>query len=135
MGFYIGKEKASQPREGFIPNPNLKLAELVSEVMRFKRYSIRTETTYPEWIRRLASKTNAGQVLVSVVCALPAAIVNNTTLSIPTSYATRVRYSPGLHRASAGAAPAMHRADRGTHSRIANVVSRAMSEPCLRNWT
>src|ERR1035438_2886873 len=52
MGFYIGREKASRPREGFIPNPKLKLLEQVSEVMRFKHYSIRTETTYREWIRR-----------------------------------------------------------------------------------
>jgi hypothetical protein len=36
MGFYSGKEKASRPREGFIPNPKLKLLEQVSEVMRFK---------------------------------------------------------------------------------------------------
>jgi hypothetical protein len=35
MGFYIGKVKASTPREGFIPNPKLKLLEQVSEVMRF----------------------------------------------------------------------------------------------------
>ena len=33
---YIGREKASRPREGFIPNPKLKLMEQVSEVMRFK---------------------------------------------------------------------------------------------------
>ena len=37
---------------GFIPNPKLKLLEQVSEVMRFKHYSIRTETTYREWIKR-----------------------------------------------------------------------------------
>jgi len=29
MGFYFGKEKASRPREGFIPNPKLKLLEQV----------------------------------------------------------------------------------------------------------
>jgi hypothetical protein len=52
MGFYIGTAKASRPREGFIPNPKLKLLEQVSEVMRFKHYSIRTETTYREWIKR-----------------------------------------------------------------------------------
>ena len=52
MGSYIGRGKASGPREGFIPNPKLKLLEQVSEVMRFKHYSIRTETTYREWIKR-----------------------------------------------------------------------------------
>ena len=37
---------------GFIPNPKLKLLDQVSEVMRFKHYSIRTETTYRDWIKR-----------------------------------------------------------------------------------
>src|SRR5438093_146595 len=46
------KAKASTPPEGFIPNPKLNLLEQVSEVMRFKHYSIRTETTYREWIKR-----------------------------------------------------------------------------------
>ena len=32
MGFYIGNAKASRPREGFIPNPKLKLLEQVPEV-------------------------------------------------------------------------------------------------------
>ena len=35
-----------------MPNPKLKLLEQVSEVMRFKQYSLRTERTYQEWIRR-----------------------------------------------------------------------------------
>ena len=52
MRFDIGKAKASRPREGFIPNPKLKLLEQVSEVMRFKHYSLRTERTYREWIKR-----------------------------------------------------------------------------------
>ena len=52
MGSYIGRAKASGPREGFIPNPKLKWLEQVTEVMRFKHYSIRTETTYREWIKR-----------------------------------------------------------------------------------
>jgi hypothetical protein len=50
MGSYIGAGKASRPREGFIPNPKLKLLDQVSEVMRFKHYSLRTETTYRECI-------------------------------------------------------------------------------------
>jgi integron integrase len=52
VGPYIGKAKASRPREGFIPNPKLKLLDQVSEVMRFKHYSLRTERTYREWIKR-----------------------------------------------------------------------------------
>jgi hypothetical protein len=34
MSLDIGKAKASRPREGFIPNPKLKLLDQVSEVMR-----------------------------------------------------------------------------------------------------
>lgn len=52
MRFDIGNAKASRPREGFIPNPKLKLLEQVSEVMRFKHYALRTERSYQEWIRR-----------------------------------------------------------------------------------
>ena len=43
MSLEIRKAKASKPREGFIPNPRLKLLDQVSEVMRFKHYSLRTE--------------------------------------------------------------------------------------------
>src|ERR1035437_5922254 len=56
MGPYIGKAKASRPCEGFIPNPKLKLLDKVSEVMRFKHYSLRTERTYREWIKRYMGK-------------------------------------------------------------------------------
>jgi hypothetical protein len=52
MAFDIRKAKASQPRGRFIPNPKLKLLDQVSEVMRFKHYSLRTEKTYREWIKR-----------------------------------------------------------------------------------
>jgi hypothetical protein len=52
MRLNIKNAKASRPLEGFIPNPKLKLLEQVSEVMRFKHYSIRTERTYPDRIRR-----------------------------------------------------------------------------------
>jgi len=44
--------KASIVAQGFIPNPKLKLLEQVSEVMRFKHYSLRTERMYREWIKR-----------------------------------------------------------------------------------
>ncbi len=47
MGFYIGREKASRPREGFIPNPKLRFLDQVSEVMRFKHHSLRTEPAFP----------------------------------------------------------------------------------------
>jgi hypothetical protein len=50
--FNIGKAKAYGPPKGFIPNPKLKLLDQLSEVMRFKHYSIRTETTYREWVKR-----------------------------------------------------------------------------------
>ena len=49
---HIDSAKASTRREGFIANPKLKLLDQVSEVMRFRHYSIRTETTYREWIKR-----------------------------------------------------------------------------------
>jgi integron integrase len=52
MRLDIGRAKASRPREGFIANPKLKLLDQVSEVMRFKHYSLRTERTYREWIKR-----------------------------------------------------------------------------------
>jgi hypothetical protein len=45
----------SQPAvayETVIPNPKLKLLDQVREVMRLKHYSIRTERTYCDWIRR-----------------------------------------------------------------------------------
>ncbi len=52
MGLHIENAKASRPWEGFIPNPKLKLLDQVSEVTRFKHYSIRTETSYRDWIKR-----------------------------------------------------------------------------------
>src|SRR6266478_2368203 len=52
MVHHIEKGKASKRREGFVPNPKLKLLDQVSEVMRFKHYSLRTERTYRDWIRR-----------------------------------------------------------------------------------
>lgn len=45
-------EKASKAGYGFVPNPKLKLLDQVSEVMRLKHYSLRTESTYREWIKR-----------------------------------------------------------------------------------
>ncbi|HWQ91815.1 MAG TPA: integron integrase [Clostridia bacterium] len=52
MSFTIGNANTSKTRERFIPNPKLKLLDQVSEVMRFKHYSLRTETTYRQWIKR-----------------------------------------------------------------------------------
>ncbi len=48
----MGNANTSDGPAGFIPNPKLRLLDQVSEVMRFKHYSIRTERTYREWIRR-----------------------------------------------------------------------------------
>ena len=48
----IEKANTSKPRDGFIPNPKLRLLDQVSEVIRFKHYSIRTEEAYRNWIRR-----------------------------------------------------------------------------------
>jgi hypothetical protein len=55
MEFAIGKVKASFPGRtcGFIPNPKLKLLDQVTQVIRFKHYSIRTERAYLDWIKRL----------------------------------------------------------------------------------
>jgi hypothetical protein len=52
MRVAIKKGKEYSPLDSFIPNPKLNLLDQVSEVMRFKHYSIRTERTYREWIRR-----------------------------------------------------------------------------------
>jgi integron integrase len=39
-------------QELILPNPKLKLMDQVREVMRVKHYSLRTERSYSEWIRR-----------------------------------------------------------------------------------
>src|SRR6266705_4646493 len=52
MAPHVEKGKESKRREGFILNPKLRLLDQVSEVMRFKHYSLRTERTYREWITR-----------------------------------------------------------------------------------
>jgi integron integrase len=52
VSFPIEPAKASRPPEGFIPNPKLKLLDQLSEVARFKHYSIRTEEAYRQWVRR-----------------------------------------------------------------------------------
>ena len=38
--------------EAVAPNPKLRLMDQVREVLRLKRYAIRTENSYCEWIRR-----------------------------------------------------------------------------------
>jgi integron integrase len=40
------------PRELIVPNPKLKLMDQVREVLRLKHYSLRTERSYCDWIRR-----------------------------------------------------------------------------------
>ena len=38
--------------ESVIPNPKAKLLDQLREVMRVKHYSIRTERSYADWVRR-----------------------------------------------------------------------------------
>src|SRR6266699_3772238 len=44
--------KAGKGFAAVIPNPKLKLLDQVREVMRLRHYSIRTEQSYCDWIRR-----------------------------------------------------------------------------------
>ena len=48
----MNQDKASVPRDKLVPNPKLKLLDQVSEVMRFKHHSLRTEQAYRQWIKR-----------------------------------------------------------------------------------
>ena len=41
--------------ESVIPNPKLKLLDQMREVMRLKHYSIRTERTYCDWVKRFVN--------------------------------------------------------------------------------
>jgi integron integrase len=50
MAGNIGGAKASGSL--LVPNPKLRLLDQVSEVARFKHYSIRTEQSYRQWVRR-----------------------------------------------------------------------------------
>ena len=59
-GFNMNAGKASVPRDGLWPNPKLKLLDQVSEVMRFKHHSLRTEQAYRQWIKRFL-KFHRGQ--------------------------------------------------------------------------
>ena len=55
-GSQLEKALRLQPgRVGFeavVPNPKLKLLDQVREVLRLRHYSIRTEQSYCDWIRR-----------------------------------------------------------------------------------
>ena len=44
--------KAGKGFAGVVPNPKLRLLDQVREVMRLRHYSIRTEQSYSDWIRR-----------------------------------------------------------------------------------
>jgi len=46
------ESKGVHAARGFIPNAKLKLLEQVREVTRFKHDSLRTGTTYRQWIKR-----------------------------------------------------------------------------------
>lgn len=48
----FGEQGARVGFEAVVPNPKLKLLDQVREVMRLKHYSIRTERSYCDWIRR-----------------------------------------------------------------------------------
>src|SRR5262245_2056426 len=57
MAKYVGRQVDREEGrgvgiEGVLPNPKLKLMDQVREVMRLKRYSIRTERCYCDWIKR-----------------------------------------------------------------------------------
>ena len=43
---------ANFPGPSVIPNPKARLLDQVREVIRVKHYSIRTEITYRDWIKR-----------------------------------------------------------------------------------
>ena len=55
----VGEEETMEPtnasvcrKEHIIPNPKAKLLDQVREVLRLKHYSLRTERTYCDWVRR-----------------------------------------------------------------------------------
>jgi integron integrase len=56
MRFHKAAQAFSAPLapvvESVVPNPKLKLLDQVREVMRLKHYSIRTERSYCDWLRR-----------------------------------------------------------------------------------
>jgi hypothetical protein len=45
-------EASGKVWEAVVPNPKLKLMDQIREVMRLKHYSIRTERSYCDWVRR-----------------------------------------------------------------------------------
>jgi len=57
---HIEPAKASSPPDGLNPNPKLKLFDQLSEVARFKHYSIRTEEAYRQWVRRFLQFNRRG---------------------------------------------------------------------------
>ena len=46
------RKASREKRPMLVPNPKGKLFDQVREVLRFHHYSIRTERTYCQWIRR-----------------------------------------------------------------------------------
>ena len=44
--------RAGSGREAVVPNPKAKLLDQMREIMRLRHYSIRTEQSYCDWIRR-----------------------------------------------------------------------------------
>lgn len=50
--FRLASQQPPVVYETVIPNPKLKLLDQIREVMPLKHYSIRTEQTYCDWVRR-----------------------------------------------------------------------------------
>jgi hypothetical protein len=57
QGRQVERALNSPPRAGagfeaVVPNPKLRLMDQMREVLRLRHYSIRTETSYCDWVRR-----------------------------------------------------------------------------------
>jgi hypothetical protein len=58
-----------RPKEKIVQNPKAKLRDQVHEVMRFHRYSARTEETYWQWIVRFLKFHRGGASLAPALSA------------------------------------------------------------------
>ena len=52
MSFHKPSQAAVAGYESVIPNPKAKLLDQIREVMRLKHYSLRTERSYCDWVKR-----------------------------------------------------------------------------------
>jgi hypothetical protein len=46
------KESSMAPRGRLVPNPKARLREQFHEVARFRQFSLRTEESYWDWVKR-----------------------------------------------------------------------------------